>query len=1018
MVDFTILGSLLNDSSIDSTEDIAELASDDRWEFIPVDLETFLYGEEYLNLTMRLSAPQLEFVDNTSNIFNPPFFTESVLMAGQGSGKDTCSILIGLRIVYLLQCLKSPQAYFGMDTNGFIDSINVAQNADIARNIYFSTLSNILRSSPLFVDDSLPHYISPRITQQTVVFPKNIRLISGNSENESWQGYTPILIILDEIDAFKSEQELQRSHSLRSEGAEGVYNTAKALIQSRFPGVGKVICLSWPRFKGSFIQRRFTNGKLEDRTFVSCKEGGLPFTTWEFNPSKKESDFIDFYETDPVLARARFECFDGDTLIISEEGTKPIRDVIIGDRVLSHQGLNKVIRKFEKNYTGDILEITPWYHRPIKITPEHPILAIKQSGNWRKFYKHKLADITPTWIPANQLTKNDIVLLKIPEDCEDVKSIDLSDGLEKDSFIEEENYLWASQVSKLNNGGVSVQKHPFAHKLSKYIDVSNELLFLSGLYLAAGTLGTKLRAMTFSFDKHERSLIDNTKKLVDQVFGIFPVEYNVLTVTDVLVCNTIISHFFAQFGKRATNKRIPEWIMNLPPEKQQHLLDGYFESDGHDDIKGKGVTTVSKELAYQVKTIALRLGMPASVYHRPMASTGVMEGRTINQSPAFRTRIYKNPYYQLIKDGFWYVPVRKIQSFKYDDTVYNLEVESANSYTTESFTVHNCDPPFARDAYIKDPLPILRAFDAEVDEVGQITWGRLKEHRDESGLHIGTKYYIHVDLGLRHANAAVCVAHQGDEHVVIDVIKIWEPEPEYDVDFANIENFILGLRDKGHRIVSVTYDNYQSVSSLQKLAKFGIPAKYKSIGRSSKEAYDTFKDLLYQEKLDGFYDKETIEELLSLDVVYGDKIEARPGMKKDRADAVVGAVHGVLKEKGTVTGLRNMGGINTLFENRNNPQTTANEKAKNPLKTPTNSGWGRDAVQERIVSSSSDVCVVCNRVGGIEYTDELNNRVFDGDGAYWRMCLVCASKWVKEGTNWVICRAPDDYSMQEIIGTI
>jgi len=517
LVDFTILGSLLNDTSIDATDDIAELESDDIWEFTPVDLETFLYGEEYLNLTMRLSIPQLEFVYNTSNIFDPPFFTESVLMAGQGSGKDTCSILIGLRIVYLLYCLKSPQKYFGMDTNGFIDSINIAQNADIAKNIYFSTLSNILRTAPLFADDTLVHRIPTRITQQVVTFPKNIRLISGNSENESWQGYTPILIVLDEIDAFKSEQEMQRSHSLRSEGAEGVYNTAKALVQSRFPGLGKVICLSWPRFKGSFIQKRFTNGKLEDRTFVSCKEGGLPFTTWEFNPSKKESDFIDFYATDPVLARARFEC----------------------------------------------------------------------------------------------------------------------------------------------------------------------------------------------------------------------------------------------------------------------------------------------------------------------------------------------------------------------------------------------DPPFARDAYIKDPLPILRAFDAEIDEVGQITWGRLKEHRDESGLHIGTKYYIHVDLGLRHANAAVCVAHQGDEHVVIDLIKIWQPEPEYDVDFSSIENFILTLRDKGHRIVSVTYDNYQSVSSLQRLAKFGIPAKYKSIGRSSREAYDTFKDLLYQEKIDGYFDKQTVEELLGLDVVYGDKIEARPGMKKDRADAVVGAVHGVLKERGT-----------------------------------------------------------------------------------------------------------------------
>ena len=117
----------------------------------------------------------------------------------------------------------------------------------------------------------------------------------------------------------------------------------------------------------------------------------------------------------------------------------------------------------------------------------------------------------------------------------------------------------------------------------------------------------------------------------------------------------------------------------------------------------------------------------------------------------------------------------------------------------------------------------------------------------------------------------------------------------------------------------MTYDNYQSISSLQTLAKFGIPAKYKSIGRSSREAYDTFKDLLYQEKLDAYFDKETIEELLGLDIVYGDKIEARPGMNKDRADAVVGAVHGVLKERGTLTSMVNMGSINKFFENPNNP---------------------------------------------------------------------------------------------------
>ena len=68
--------------------------------------------------------------------------------------------------------------------------------------------------------------------------------------------------------------------------------------------------------------------------------------------------------------------------------------------------------------------------------------------------------------------------------------------------------------------------------------------------------------------------------------------------------------------------------------------------------------------------------------------------------------------------------------------------------------------------------------------------------------------------------------------------------------------------------------------------------------------------------------------------------------------------------------------IGSIFEN---PVKSEDEQDKvhNPLKTPTNSGWGRDAVKERIVSSSADICIVCSRLGGIEYTDELGNRVFD-----------------------------------------
>ena len=183
----------------------------------------------------------------------------------------------------------------------------------------------------------------------------------------------------------------------------------------------------------------------------------------------------------------------------------------------------------------------------------------------------------------------------------------------------------------------------------------------------------------------------------------------------------------------------------------------------------------------------------------------------------------------------------------------------------------------------------------------------------------------------------------------------------------------------------------------------------------SRESYDTFKDLLYQEKIDGYFDKETIAEILALDIVYGDKIEARPGMKKDRADAVVGAVHGVLKDHGVVTGMQAMPGINSLFENPGAAEQDQN-KSRNPLQSTSGTGWGRDAVKERIVSSSSDTCIVCHRIGGIEYTDELGNRVFEDGNAFKKICLVCSSRWSRSDGGWSTLNPPDEYALTDIIG--
>ena len=598
----------------------------------PVDIETFLYNPEYLGLNITLSKPQIEFVNNMSRIFETPMFTEGVLQSGQGSGKDTCSIFINLRIVYLLWCLNSPQTFFKMADNSFIDLINVAPTSDIARNIYFATLTNIVKDSPLFQNK-----IEASVTSSVINFPKNIRLISGNSENESWQGYTPILVILDEIDAFKSEIELNRSKSLRSEGAEGVYNTAKALVQSRFPGVGKIVSLSWPRFKGSFIQRRFAAGKLEEKTYVAAKTDGNPYCTWEFNPTKSKDDFEDFYKTDPVLAQARFEC----------------------------------------------------------------------------------------------------------------------------------------------------------------------------------------------------------------------------------------------------------------------------------------------------------------------------------------------------------------------------------------------NPPYARDAFIKDPVPVLRAFEADIDESDVIVHAALKPIRSEYNLTSGVKYYVHVDLGQNHSNAALGIAHKDKDMVVIDLLKVWEPEPDHDIELRDIQNFIVRLKDRGFKLMEVTYDKFQSLDSIQQLQNMNINAKYKSVTRTA-EAYDTFKDLVYQEKIDGYFDAALIEEILGLERILGDRIDARPGFKKDRADAVVGAVHGAIQGQGITRIMKNMGNIQDVF---GNSSPSRSDRLSGNAQEHKEFEQKKEAIMAQLEPTSSnsslnyvDRCDNCGRTGGIEFSFQEVRVALDEDSDKKR-CLVCTSSWRKTNSRWMILSEPDEEELSKFGGT-
>jgi hypothetical protein len=139
---------------------------DNPFEETPVDVKTFVEGEDYLGQP-PLSDIQYDIVRAMSQIYKKDDLitlegfeegsryykkytkNEIILQLGKGSGKDFVSTVAVAFIVYKLLCLKDPARYYGKPSGDAIDIINVAINAQQAKNVFFKGLKTKIEKSPL-----------------------------------------------------------------------------------------------------------------------------------------------------------------------------------------------------------------------------------------------------------------------------------------------------------------------------------------------------------------------------------------------------------------------------------------------------------------------------------------------------------------------------------------------------------------------------------------------------------------------------------------------------------------------------------------------------------------------------------------------------------------------------------------------------------------------------------------------------------------------------------------------------
>jgi len=457
-------------------------------------------------------------------------------------------------------------------------------------------------------------------------------------------------------------------------------------------------------------------------------------------------------------------CLKGNSLILMDDySVKTIKDIKAGEKVITHLGKSRTVTKtYKRRYSGVLLRINVnGCPQEITLTPNHPLFALSFNSNMQKtkrkkygakyFLEKKKYNSGLEWINAGELKEQDVLVF--PKQISPInieKAFDLCELAEGYKYNKE--YIWSNKIGfnpneesypvlaekfdttarvieNIVHGGQSktvqltkqvngyldrteYQREIQPYKLKRFIPVNEKLMRLFGYFIAEGFVSgnENNRQLRFSFNSNETEFHQDVKKLVEETFGYAETKIKKRKEKEcsvVYVFNHLIAKFFECVfeGKKSSEKKLPEFILNQDNRKLKEFLIGAIRGDGTTkDSRRVSYVTTSPSLAFQIAQIFIKLGYMPSIskekkknksWHSKYSIriSGKQFEKFSKEFPEFqltKTEI-KNPTQQVWSDEkYIYLTIKKIEKIKEETEVFNLEVEEDQSYIADRIAVHNC----------------------------------------------------------------------------------------------------------------------------------------------------------------------------------------------------------------------------------------------------------------------------------------------------------------------------------------
>ncbi len=410
-----------------------------------------------------------------------------------------------------------------------------------------------------------------------------------------------------------------------------------------------------------------------------------------------------------TVATSTGYCVAGETPILTDKGLVPIKDIQLNDRVLTHKGRFKKVKKvFKRTVSEPIYTVKPLGGLPTRLTGNHEI----RTQQARKGYK---------WWSDNS------------------------------KFVKTKDRNWTqTQEIKATTGPsscwrtyASVPKATRTRSIA--MDVSEERMELYGWYLAEGNLhvvNEELLGVNFDGASCESQADAIYSLIQDSIPEANPLKRyrEDRKCWDVAINSPELARLFIELGRYSHQKTIPAWVYEQSTNLRVALLRGYWKGDGslRSTRRGMLCSSASPQLIGGLMILLGQLGIYPSYQIEKAEDINKRDNGSFHANHNKHKLEIAGPQadklavllgishlnnsnmrptqHHIELDEEFLTRIQTIESCNEENfEVYNLYVEEDNSYVTPGMTLHNCGKN-KQWVPVEDGGPLLLVEDAPVGE--------------------------------------------------------------------------------------------------------------------------------------------------------------------------------------------------------------------------------------------------------------------------------------------------------------